>query len=665
MNELQIGIDSKRFGDRAVLEGLNLTFTLPGLYLLTGDNGAGKSTLLSIIAGRDKDYTGDITVDGKVLDRKDYDTYFERWVTFVPQNAIVFSDLTVLDNIFVPYDTKDKARAHEILRRFHLDDLAESTANNLSAGEKERLAFARAVYSPNPIILLDEITANLDPESAAVLEENIVSLSRDHLVIFVTHEDTKLRDDPAVGLIELDRGRISSLRNPERGEPVDTEVAVSTDGGSGTHSFGWRSHRGGFITIAVAFIALFLLGIFSGAYGETSTSDHLQSLALQDYVSNAPAILISEPDIERENGKNSDVAEYLVYPDYSADTSDLLNSAGNNIGLSSSSLTTSGRITGIVVADNDLLTDVTSSIIAGSMPSGPYEICISDISAELIEEALIERGLASNSESALSMLLSDVRLPARGIGDAFSISGIYSSSDSSEFSARLGCLSSVDSCSLEMRCSFGFMIETAFTVFGGDEDSYGELLSTRTVMSEELDSSSIEVSMLQANVQYCVRTGTPSGLLLLETDGSSLEDEFSYSNSWYMLEGITLGMAAVIAVVVPVALYFRDRRRLILMRNVGASRARLIRDQLVSYGLVAGISAVLGIVLGVLAIAIAGASVQSSLIGSLSGIFVYDVFSFVSSIAIALISFAVQAILLVFMTLPKDDSKLLYEIRNK
>ena len=211
MRNLRVTITRKNFGSRVLLEGVSFDFAKPGLYLLTGPNGAGKSTFLSILAGQDNDYDGSLDLDGQVISKRLLPDYFERFVSFTPQDPVIFSDLSVLDNLLLPFAKKDKTKAIELLQNLGLGQQLHSVGADLSAGEKQRVAFGRALYADKPIVLLDEITANLDKGNRAVIEKAIMELSNSRIVIFVAHDCGAFASFPTLTHLQIKGGHMTVL----------------------------------------------------------------------------------------------------------------------------------------------------------------------------------------------------------------------------------------------------------------------------------------------------------------------------------------------------------------------------------------------------------------------------------------------------------------------
>ena len=174
---LKISNVTKKFDERIILNDFSHDFDPTGLYVITGESGIGKTTLLRIIAGLDKDYTGEI-VGGGIGN-----------VSFMFQEYRLFHSLSALKNAAISLqDTRD---AEALLKRLGFEDEdLKKKPHQLSGGMKQRVAFARAVLMDAPILILDEPTKELDPESIEIMLAVIKEQAEKRLVITVTHDDS-------------------------------------------------------------------------------------------------------------------------------------------------------------------------------------------------------------------------------------------------------------------------------------------------------------------------------------------------------------------------------------------------------------------------------------------------------------------------------------------
>jgi putative ABC transport system ATP-binding protein len=183
---------------RAVFAGVDLALA-PGDYVaVRGESGIGKSTLLNLVAGLDRPDAGSIALDGVEFADLDDDALTElrrARMGFVFQAFHVLPYLDVAQNVALPLllngtlDAVGEARVGEMLRAVGLAERAESRPSELSGGELQRVAIARALVHRPRLVLADEPTGNLDPESAAqVLELLRASVKREGAAgILVTH----------------------------------------------------------------------------------------------------------------------------------------------------------------------------------------------------------------------------------------------------------------------------------------------------------------------------------------------------------------------------------------------------------------------------------------------------------------------------------------------
>jgi putative ABC transport system ATP-binding protein len=198
------GVTKSYGADRRVLDAVTLTVA-PGEYIaISGESGVGKSTLLNLIAGLDKPDSGDVLLEGVSLASLDDDARTvlrRRRIGFVFQAFHLLPHLTVARNVALPLVLNAQVGAHadrrveDVLDGVGLADRAGSLPRELSGGELQRVAVARALVHRPGLVLADEPTGNLDPDSAAtVLELLRAQLKRDRAAgILVTHSTTAAR----------------------------------------------------------------------------------------------------------------------------------------------------------------------------------------------------------------------------------------------------------------------------------------------------------------------------------------------------------------------------------------------------------------------------------------------------------------------------------------
>jgi putative ABC transport system ATP-binding protein len=203
------------------LAGVSLQIARGEFAAVMGPSGSGKSTLLHLIGGLDRPSAGDVVVDGKVISQMDDDavTLFRRTkIGFIFQFFNLLPTLTGIENVALPLvldgksEREAEARAETLLARVGLAARRDHLPEQLSGGEVQRLAIARALVFDPPILLADEPTGNLDSKNGAAILETIRAINREagSTVVMVTHDrDAAARTDR---VIHLRDGRLEEER---------------------------------------------------------------------------------------------------------------------------------------------------------------------------------------------------------------------------------------------------------------------------------------------------------------------------------------------------------------------------------------------------------------------------------------------------------------------
>lgn len=186
--KLTLNIDEFSYKNKTVFKNLSYEFYSSNIYVIKGKNGSGKTTLLSILSGIITEYKGTLYLNESQIIEKNKDSYFDSYISYMPQKSIVFDDMTCLENIKLNQNKSEENKAIEILNKLQLGDYINKKAKNLSSGEKQRLAFARVILNARPILLLDEITANLDITNRTIILNYLEEIKKNHLIIYVTNE---------------------------------------------------------------------------------------------------------------------------------------------------------------------------------------------------------------------------------------------------------------------------------------------------------------------------------------------------------------------------------------------------------------------------------------------------------------------------------------------
>ncbi|HEV2072600.1 MAG TPA: ABC transporter ATP-binding protein [Thermomicrobiales bacterium] len=229
---LKIAGIQKAFGDRAVIDGIDLEVRQGEFVALLGPSGSGKTTLLRLIAGFEDADAGEIRLANRIVVHKDISVPPERRkIGMVFQDYALFPHLSVRDNVAfgLPRGKTRNNRVHEVLERVGLGPWIDQMPQFLSGGQQQRVALARAL-APNPsIVMLDEPFSNLDPALRIQVRADVRRILQEAGVtaILVTHDQEEalsIADRIAV----LFNGRITQVGTPEDvyERPVSREVAA-------------------------------------------------------------------------------------------------------------------------------------------------------------------------------------------------------------------------------------------------------------------------------------------------------------------------------------------------------------------------------------------------------------------------------------------------------
>lgn len=214
------------------LDDVNLNFRKNEFVAIVGPSGSGKTTLLNIIGGLDNYDTGDLIINGKST--KDFrgnkwDYYRNSCVGFIFQNYNLVNHISVYQNVELALTLSNsknkKKKVIDALKKVGLEKHASKKPNELSGGQMQRVAIARALVNNPEIILADEPTGALDSKTSINIMELIKGLSKDKLVIMVTHNND-LAKKYANRIIELKDGNITKDSNPVNTNEVNNNFKI-------------------------------------------------------------------------------------------------------------------------------------------------------------------------------------------------------------------------------------------------------------------------------------------------------------------------------------------------------------------------------------------------------------------------------------------------------
>lgn len=216
----------------SALKGINLRFRDCEFVSILGQSGCGKTTMLNIIGGLDKYTSGDLKINGvstKNYKDRDWDFYRNNSIGFVFQSYNLIPHQTVLSNVELALTlsgvskAERKKRAIEALEKVGLGEQIHKKPNQMSGGQMQRVAIARALVNNPDILLADEPTGALDTETSIQIMELLKQISKDRLIIMVTH-NPELARDYSTRIVRLLDGVITDDSNPYSLEDMEADI---------------------------------------------------------------------------------------------------------------------------------------------------------------------------------------------------------------------------------------------------------------------------------------------------------------------------------------------------------------------------------------------------------------------------------------------------------
>lgn len=205
---------TKKKIETTALENINLELNNTGLVFITGRTGCGKSTLLNILGRLDEETSGSIIIDEEDItkfNKKEIENYRNNHIGFIFQEYNLIDEFTVYENIALVYKLKkekvNEEEIKELLEKFGLTEKINKRGDELSGGERQRVTIIRAIVKKPKLILADEPTGALDEITGKEIIEALKEISKETLVIVVTH-DEEYPEKYGDRIIELEDGKI-------------------------------------------------------------------------------------------------------------------------------------------------------------------------------------------------------------------------------------------------------------------------------------------------------------------------------------------------------------------------------------------------------------------------------------------------------------------------
>lgn len=221
----------------SALKGVSISFRKSEFVSILGPSGCGKTTMLNIIGGLDRYTSGDLNINGKStkdFKDRDWDSYRNHSIGFVFQNYNLIPHQTVLSNVELALTlsgvskSERRKRAKEALEQVGLGDQLHKKPNQMSGGQMQRVAIARALVNNPDILLADEPTGALDTETSVQIMELLKSISKDKLIIMVTH-NPELAYKYSSRIVKLLDGKIIDDSAPYDGKDETANVTSAAD----------------------------------------------------------------------------------------------------------------------------------------------------------------------------------------------------------------------------------------------------------------------------------------------------------------------------------------------------------------------------------------------------------------------------------------------------
>ena len=187
----------KIYNERHVVDGVSIQVEQGSIVGLLGPNGAGKTTTFYMIVGIEKPNEGTVTLDDRDISHMPMYERARAGIGYLPQEASIFSKLSVEDNIMAILETTDLsseervAKMNALIEEFRLDHVCKSEGKALSGGERRRVEIARALATDPAFILLDEPFAGIDPIAVADIQAMIAHLAKRGIGILITDHNVR------------------------------------------------------------------------------------------------------------------------------------------------------------------------------------------------------------------------------------------------------------------------------------------------------------------------------------------------------------------------------------------------------------------------------------------------------------------------------------------
>lgn len=660
---LQLENVSKTIGGNRILDSLNLSFPSHGLFLLRGENGSGKSSLLKILAGADARHEGRLLFDGQEITAKNCDDFAYRHVSYLPQDYIVFDELSVLDNVLFPYQSKDKEKAQSVLQEVGLDALEEEKGENLSSGEKARLAFARALFKNPAILLADEIGVNLDPENEKMVLALLEKIACKSLVVFVTHEDEDTKLLHPQGFLTMAKGRLT-------GTMSENETIPEALGKPSQDFSLLKNAKESFHHNVIFFLLVFLFSlVFSGGtvfFASVYTMDDYQKVVYEQ---------ISEHYALTSPGVVLDKDKEVLFPSERLFTSDEQFAFSYGISqdfVDSSKPEIGNRISGVFFLKDEAdflshgvrLAKDEEGATMGAYPKESDQILISSYAYRYALAYAAKTKGVDQATMAQTFFSEKIPFPF-GPRPFLRVAGVYQASTYG-YENYLRTRQTYDTGDYLCQSSAAFLIESAFVLNDFVMKTSSEAAPEYFLAHD--DDTPYSPSIVNADLMRSVTRSSmhdpKGGSMIFFFTGQNYFDVLSNAN-YGGLSWIFFSLGLISSLIFPLAFSLANKRKMAMARLVGASRRSELAGNLFMGGISSLFGGLVGFLVGYLSLTLFSEAVGREILGGFTGFFTLNSFFATLSFIPPLAVFILFSFFLCWRICPRDLGALLEKWRAK
>ncbi len=638
-----------------IFVNLKVDFNI-GINIITGPNGSGKTTLLNIISGNllTKKNSKDIKInfDNNDINYKNKNEYFADFVNYVPQDPLIIDNMSVLDNLLLPFLDKNKQKAIDILKKLGLENQIDNNASALSGGEKQRLSFARTLYKTKKIILLDEITTYLDKESRDIIFSVLEELSNNHIIILVTHEEV---DDSIFKNYSLfkfeDKKLIETKKSNVIKENTKIEEMNFKKGNIFIRLINIFKEKKllNIINAIVIFILVTLSNVFFTFYFSLG-NDKLNDLSFDTYKNSAPAFFLNRME-------SNDYEENTVFPFEKTDFD--IKFQDDDLSLSNKETSFENVNIGAVYATNEQLEDTLNIELINfngldfdfaKTETGTQGFLISDITFNFYFNALKEKYPKCESNEIILMIKNNLKYTV--YDNIYELCGVYKSSINEIYKDNFNVI--MDNIFMqEAVFSYGFMCQNVFI-------PYDEANANNTFYHIVLNTE-YNRNVLQKDINFVM----VSNFTLLDNNGTS-DFWILYQANSNLYFAITFVVAAIVyLIVVSTGYYNGENKRFLVSRIAGQSRSSQTNKYLLFNSIWVSIFYFISAANSSLIVYICQILITNSTIFSITNVFIFSPYLILMYVLLIGFSTLIYYILYYKLLSPKDISKQLYKIKQK